>query len=292
MVDDAPAEEKISQLGPFRKRFRANLEESMPMVVVLGGLAVAATYGCYLLIRKAGPWDGARIGCVLLLAGVAAVCLFGVRFYWRASRRGISLHDNGLAYFDGLTTYAIPWSDIAEIYEVVSGVKVLGFSVGQSKPEVTAVTEKGVQVRIDKTILGREELAPIVSSAATDLLRQRVKRRLDERQPVTFGCLSLSEKGIVIEKAPSRSIVGTIQYQLETDMDDFEARPGDYPWEEIRDIRITTASSDTASYNQIEIYVNGHKFPAFLCGIPEFPNFSLFAETLRELKHPFHGEAE
>jgi hypothetical protein len=292
MIDDASAKGDVSLLGPFRKRFRANLDESLPMVFVLGGLAMLIPFGCYLIIRKAGPWDAVRIGCLLFLAGLAAICLYGVRFYWRASRRAVSLHENGVSYFDGTRGHAIPWSEIAEIYEVTSGMTVLGISVGKSKPEVTIVTDQGVQVRIDKTILGGDELAPMVASAVNDLLRPHAEKRLRNREPVTFGCLSVSEKGIVIEKPSRRSIVGSVQYQLETDMDDFEARPGDYAWGDIRDIRIATGSSHTASYKQVEIYVVGHKFPAFLCGIPEFPNFWLFTETLRQLNRPLKGEVE
>ena len=215
--------------------------------------------------------------------GLTAVCLYGTRAYWRASHRAVSLYDNGISYFDGTTAHEIPWPDIAEIYEVMSGTNVLGFSVGKSRPEVTVVSDKGVQVRIDKTISNGDHLAPIVTSAMNGLLWQHAERQLRDREPVKFGCLSVSEKGIVIEKLPSRSVVRAVQYELETDMDDFEARPGDYPWEDIRDIRVESASSRTATYKQVAIYVNGQKFPVFLCGIPEFPNFWLFTEIMQQL---------
>ena len=42
---DATTPVDVSQLGSFKRRYRANLEESLPMALVLAGLSALMTFG-------------------------------------------------------------------------------------------------------------------------------------------------------------------------------------------------------------------------------------------------------
>jgi hypothetical protein len=270
---------------------RADPGAHWPVIIVFFALALLATAGVVWLIVKPGPVNVGRVLTAIFLAGLAAVCIVGARFFWLRLQRRYRLHESGLEYFDGRQTHEISWDDVLEIYEVISSVKLLGLTVDAPQLGVAFVTTEGVRCDIDKSVLGSDQLAPIVSDAVNQSLRKRARRKQPRRQSVPFECVSLSEAGVVIQEPPPRSWWEVLKHRFESNVDTSVVVPGEYVWGDVRDIRVVSAMrgdklSNHTTYSQLQIRVQVRKSPVFICGIPEFPNFTLFSELLEELKHP------
>jgi hypothetical protein len=283
MSDFSPTAAGHPELGAFRRESRINREEHWPIILVLIGLGILALAGAVWIVVRPVPWDVGRVACVLFLAGLVVAVAFGVRHYWLRLQRRIGLHENGLMYDDGRQTHGIPWEDVAEIYEAVSAVKVLGLTLGTPKPEATVVSTAGVRCKVDKEIRDAAELVPVVSEAVNTCLRRRAAQELELRRGLRFGILTVSERGLVIEKPPRQSFVEAFRKYLETDVEGADADPGEYGWSEVQSFRIATTRDNDTTYNQIQIRVNGRKSAVYLCGVPEFPNFAVFTEVLESL---------
>jgi hypothetical protein len=225
------------------------------------------------------------------LALLAVVCVIGVRYYWVQLHRRYRLVQGGLEYFDGRQTREIPWKSVTEIYEVVFSVKLLGLTVDSPHLGVALVTSEGVRCEIDKNVRGADQLAPIVSREVNRRLSERARKRLERRQSVAFGCVSLSETGVAIQEPPPKPWWEKLKHRFESNVDTSVVVPGEYAWHDVADVRVVSAvrgdrMSDRTTCNQLQIRVQGRKSPVCSCAVPEFPNFTAFCEVLEQLGRP------
>jgi hypothetical protein len=161
---------------------------------------------------------------------------------------------------------------------------------------VEFVTSEGVRCQVDKNVQGSDQLAPIVSREVNRRLSERARKQLERRQNVPFGCVSLSETGVVIQEPPATAWWEKLKHRFESNVDTSVVVSGEYAWHDVRDIRIVSAvrgdrMSDRTTYNQLQIRVQGRKSPVLIWAVPEFPNFTVFCEVLEQLGRPLtHGE--
>lgn len=178
--------------------FRADSGAYWPMILVCAVLALLATAGFVWGIIKPGGEIALKVLIPPFLALLAVVCAIGARFYWVQLHRRYRLLKDGLEYFDGRQSHEIPWKSVTEIYEVVFSVQMLGLTVDSPQLGVEFVTSEGVRCQIDKNVQGSDQLAPIVSREVNRRLSQRARKELDRRQSVPFGCVRLSDAGVVM----------------------------------------------------------------------------------------------
>ena len=193
-----------SSLAENPADFRADPGAYWPMIIVCAVLALLATIGTVWGAIKPGPVDVLRILVPPFLALLAVVCTIGVRYYWLQLHRRYRLVKDGLEYFDGRQTHEVPWKSVSETYEVVFSVKLLGLTVDSPHLGVALVTSEGVRCEIDKNVQGADQLAPIVSREVNRWLSERARKKLERRQGVPFGCISLSETGVAIQEPPPK----------------------------------------------------------------------------------------
>ena len=190
--------------------------------------------------------------------------------------------------------YAIPGDNSGGVYD--SSVKLLGLTVDSPHLGVAFVTSEGVRCEIDKNVQGADQLAPEVSREVNRRLRERARKKLERRQGVPFGCISLSEAGVTIQELPPKSWWEKLRHRFESNVDTSVVVPGEYAWHDVADIRVVSAvrgdrMSDRTTYNQLQIRVQGRKSPVCSWAVPEFPNFTVFCEVLEQLGRPLtHGK--
>lgn len=198
-----------------------------PIIIVCVVLALLAMSGVVWLIVKPGAVDVGRVLIAIFLAGVAALCVVGARFFWLRLQRRYRMHKSGLEYFDGRETHEISWDNVSEIYEVITSVKLLGLTVDAPQLGVAFVTSEGVRCEIDTNIRGSDRLAPLISAAVNGSLRDRARRNRKRRESVPFGCVSLSEAGVVVQELPPKSWWEVLKHRFESNVNTCVVVPGE-----------------------------------------------------------------
>jgi hypothetical protein len=291
MHETGPASESDASPPDFPAEFRADPGAHWPMIIVCAVLALLATAGSVWGIIKPDGIVALKVMIPPFLALLAVTCVIGVRYYWVQLRRRYQLIDGGLKYFDGRQLHEIPWKSVTEIYEVISSVKLLGLTLDSPQLGVEFVTSEGVRCQVDKNVQGSDQLAPIVSREVNRRLSERARKKLERRQGVPFGCISLSETGVAIQELPPKPWWEKLKHRFESNVDTGVVVPGEYPWHDVRDIRVVSAvrgdrMADRTTYNQLQIRVQGRKSPVCCWAVPEFPNFTVFCEVLEQLGRP------
>ncbi len=296
MHDAARVIEADSPLPGSLTEFRADPGAHWPAIIVFAVLALLTTAGVVWLIIKPGAVDVARVLTALFLALVGAACVIGAYVFWVRRHRRYRLLDGGLEYFDGRQTHEIAWNSVAEIYEVISSVKLLGLTVDSPQLGVKLVSTEGIGCEIDNNVLGSDTLAPFVSREVNRRLSELARKRLQRRQQVPFGCVRLSEAGIAIEESAPKPWWEVLKDRFSNEDVASSVVQGDYAWQDVRDIRIVPAMrgsrlSEHTKYNELQIRVIDRESPVFVCGIPGFPNFTVFCEVLEQLGRPLTRDA-
>jgi hypothetical protein len=291
-----PGSDTDSSLTDTPTEFRADPGAHWPIIIVCAVLALLFTAGAVWGIIKPGPVTVGTFWVPPFLALLAVVCVICVRYFWVQLHRRYRLVQGGLEYFDGRQTHEIPWKSVTEIYEVVFSVKLLGLTVDSPHLGVAFVTSEGVRCEIDKNVQRADQLAPIVSREVNRRLSERARKKLERRQGVPFGCVSLSETGVVIQELPPKPWWEKLKHRFESNVDTSVVVPGEYAWHDVEGIGAVSAvrgdrMADRTTYNQVQIRVRGRNDPVLICAVPEFPNFTVFCEVLEQLGRPLtHDE--
>lgn len=288
MTDNASRTAASPENEP-KGEFRAAPGAHWPIIAVFAVLALLCLVGIGWLIIKPGPIDIGRIFTTVVLLILAVVFAIGAGYFWLRLQRRLRLQPGGLEYFDGRQTHRIAWDDVQEIYEVISSVKMLGITVESPQFALALVTSRGVRCDIDKDIQDFQTLGPIVSAEVNRSLSLRARQKLERREFVPFGAVSLSERGVRIQEPAPRPWWEELKQRFEGQTQPRFAQPGEYPWQNVRAIQIVPAIhgskwADHTTYNQLEI--QGHNSQIYGCPIPLFPNFAVFNVVLAELNHP------
>ena len=270
--------------------FRADPGAHLPIIGVCAVIAILCVAGVVWGIVRPGATVAGAVFLTLVLGAVAVVCVGVAGYYWVRMQRRIGLSAGGLAYFDGRQAHQIAWSDVQEICEEVSSVKMLGITVDSPKFGLVLVTNSGVRCEVDQNIRGYETLAPLVSREVNRELGQRATKQLAARQGVPFGPVVVSPEGVRIDQPPDRPWWETLKERLEGQAPARVAVPGQYGWKDIA-VRIAPAMQGEklgrhTTYNELQIFVRGREDKVFACPIPVFPNFAVFVDTLNQLNQP------
>jgi hypothetical protein len=277
--------------GEAAPEFRADPGAHWPIIITLAVLALLCVAGVGWLIIKPGPVTPGRILTAMFLGALGLLFVAGARMFWLRLQRRILVRAGGLEFFDGRQTHDIAWDRVSEIHEVISSVKMLGVTVDSPQLRLAIATLDGVRCEIDKDYREADRLAVLVSGEVDRRVSARALSNLERRRPVEFGCLSVSANGILITAPSPLPWREAVRQRFESQVNSRVVVPGEYAWENVRDLRITRALrgsrlSDHAVYSQIEIHVQGSTSPVYVCAIQEFPNFAAFGEVLDALHHP------
>jgi hypothetical protein len=213
--------------------FRADPGAHWPAIITFCVLALLSLAGVVWLIIRPGPITPGRVLTALFLAVLALLFVAGARWFWLKLGRLFRLHSAGLEYFDGRQTHDIPWDQVVEVYETISSVKLLGVAVDAPQFQVALVTNDGIRCAINRDIQGSDRLAPVVSRAVNQRLSEWASRQLLRRRPVSLGCLSLSETGILIAPPAPLPWWEAVRRRFESQVGSVIVVPGEYAWENI-----------------------------------------------------------
>jgi hypothetical protein len=281
-----------SEVADLQGEFRADPGAHVPIILVCGVIALLCIAGVVWGFVRPGATLGGGLFLALVLGAVAIACLVVAGYFGLRLRRRYELSPRGLNYFDGQTTHAIAWGDVAEICEEVSSVKMLGITVDSPKIGLVLTTQSGVRCEVNQDIRGYQTLAPLISREVNRDLGQRAIRQLSARQPVRFGPLLLAMEGVRLEAPPPRHWQDTLKENLEGQKPTRVVVPGQHAWQDIV-VRIVPATegdklSRHTNYNELQILTRGSQDPVFAWPIPQFPNFAVFVSMLKGLKQPLH----
>lgn len=283
-------------LGEFQREFRRDPGLHGTMIAVMAVLSILLLVGiAWLAIKPDGHLAG-KVATALFLAALLLLAAYGIRHFWLALWQRFRLHERGLIYFDGRDSHSIPWSRVAEIRETICTVKLYGITASGPKPELELVTTDGVRCSIGTDVLDLESLSPVVAEEVNASLRGRAQQALRRRNPVRFGILSISNRGLVIEAPAPKTWWQELQDRFSTSVHPPVVQPCELSWEEVGGIHLakTTrgdALADQTTYHRLEIRQKGTERPVLEYPVPEFANFQVFTEVLDALQHPLSKPA-
>jgi hypothetical protein len=282
-------------LGAFQREFRRDPGGPGALLVVCCILGVLALVGIWWMIVKPDSSVIGRVLTIAALAGVFAGAAFGVRQFWLQFEQRFRLHEHGLSYFDGRTAHRLHWNDIVEITESISTAKMYGITVSGPKLGVDLASRDGVRCSIGTDVQDLEALSTVVAHAVNDCLRKQARKQLRQGEAVKFGPVAVSAHGVVLDAPPPRSWLKSIQDRV-SDIFPPEIEPCQLEWQEVTEIRVASRThgekmARQITFNQLEIRRRGRKAPVCAYPVPQFPNFTVFAEVLEQLGHPLRGNS-
>jgi hypothetical protein len=196
-----PVEARLGSIERVHRVRRSLRRGTMVFAVALAMAAVVLwTYGAYravLAYTEYGPLLVGRWISPPLFAGLA--CAAGAGWAalraWRTSRMRIRLHQHGLAILRGKRGKALAWADVLALW---SHVERTGFPrfAGPRRHRLDLEATDRRHVRLDDSLEEFEALAAAVKSHVYPTLLEAYSRAFNERQPLAFGALTLSQSGI------------------------------------------------------------------------------------------------
>lgn len=295
MVAASTKSEAPATLGAFQREFRRDPGRHGAVLAVCCVLSLLALAGIGWMIVMPDATALRRAVTIAVLAAALVGAGVGVRHTWRMLAQRFRLHEHGLSYFDGRAAHHLHWTDVAEIRESVSTVKMYGITTDGPKLAVALVSDAGVRCSIGTDVLELEALSPVVVRAVNDCLREDALKRLQRGEAVSFGVVAVSDQGVALDAPPPRSRLQSIWDRMSYTFGP-EIKPCRLGWEDIADIRVAARAhgdklSRQVTFNQVEIRRRGRKTPVCRYPIPDFPNFTVFAEVLERLGHPLRSES-